>query len=51
MEYIIVTGDSVETLQEVVMYYIKDDFKPCAGPFVTKIDRGMPSEFAQAMTK
>ena len=50
-EYTIVTGRSTEDLQEVVMEYIQDGFTPVGGPFVSQMDRGTPSEFAQAMIK
>jgi hypothetical protein len=51
MEYIIVTSDSVEDLQAVVMEYIAEGFRPLGGPFVTQMDRGTPCGFGQAMTK
>ena len=51
MQYVIVTADSTEDLQAVVMEYIDEGFKPVGGPFVTQMDRGTPSDFAQAMIK
>lgn len=51
MEYIIVTARSTDDLQEVVMEYIQDGFRPVGGPLVTQNDRGTPSQFGQAMTK
>lgn len=51
MEYIVVTADSTEDLQAVVMEYIAEGFRPLGGPFVTQMDRGTPSDFGQAMTR